>query len=306
MRIRVLLGVGLLALSCACTTARPPDLPMITAAKYGSVHGTSLDRTQDVARILDGLAPRVPGLVPGCVERVVDLRLVEKMQHESWGGATYTVDDVRWMELPEGDDDPRLAATMAHELVHYLLGPDWSTLPGVLEEGLCDNVAHTLVPSAAALERAKYAIVLGTMLDGSYGFAGPRLIGTGSTATFGDELMAYTVRAPLDRTALPSFDDALRYDSSDLEPIQKQGVRGVLDALGYLLVNRIGIDSLYGLCLRARQQRLEKVPPEWLFLAAGLHDADHAQWRAAIDGLFGPAERVALLKNESLQFRRAP
>jgi hypothetical protein len=306
MRVSKLISAGVLALACACASGRPPDLPVQTEAKYGTVHGSTLERTQDVARILDDLAPRVPGIVPGCTVRKIDLRLVPKMQHESWGGATYTVDDVRWMELPEGDDDAHLAATMAHEIVHYFLGPEWSTLPGVLEEGLCDDVAHTLVPSAAALERAKYAIVLGTMLDGSYGFAGPRLIGTGPQATFGDELMAYTVRAPIERAALPSLEDAMRYNSSDLEPIQKQGVRGVLDALGYLVVTRIGIDSLYSLCQRAREQKLAKVPPDWLFLAAGLHDADHAQWRAAIDGLFGPAERIALLKNESLQFRRAP
>jgi hypothetical protein len=306
MRPRILVFAALLVLPLGCMSARPPELPVKTMAVSGTVRGTSKERTQAVAHILDDLAPRVPTVLPGCVPRTIDVRLVEKMQHATWGGATYTVDARRWMELPEGDDDEHLAATMAHELVHYLLGPDWSTLPGVLEEGLCDQVAHTLVPSAGPLERAKYAIVLGTTLDGSYGFAGPRLIGRGAHAQFGDELMAYTVRAPIERSALPSFEDALRYDSRDLEPIQKQGVRGVLDALGYLVVSRIGIDSLHGLCLRAREQGLSKVPPDWLFLAAGLHDADHAQWRAAIDGLFGPAERVALLRHDGLQFRHAP
>jgi len=287
-------------------TARPPTLPTKTSAKFGVVHGTSPVRVREVACILDDLAPRVPEILPGCVDRTIDVRLVAKMQHESWGGATYTVDSRRWMELPEKDDDKVMAATMAHELVHYLLGPDWSTLPGVLEEGLCDQVAHTLVPSAAPLERAKYAIVLGTMIDGSFGFAGPKLIGQGADAQFGDELMAYSVRAQIERAGLPSFEDALRYDSSDLEPIQTQGVRGVLDALGYLIVSRIGIDDLHGMCVRARAQGLSKVPPDWLFMAAGLNHADHAVWRTAIDGLFGPAERVALLRHDGLQIQRAP
>jgi hypothetical protein len=126
--------------------------------QYGTVHGTSLERTQDVARILDDLAPRVPGVVPGCVSRKIDVRLVGKMQHESWGGATYTIDEVRWMNCP-GDDDPHLAATMAHELVHYLLGRS-----GRRCRACSGRSADDVAPSIrGAARRSRSTIVLGTM-----------------------------------------------------------------------------------------------------------------------------------------------
>lgn len=287
----------------ACKTAKPPELPASAPTTFGIVRGTSEERVKYVARVLDELAPQVPLVVPGCEKRSVDVRLVSKMAHRSWSGATFTVQSRRWMELPEADGNQHLTATMAHELVHYLLGAEWSTLPGVLEEGLCDKVAHMLVPSAGALERAEYAVILGTALEGSYSFDAQRIIGKGKSAHFTPEMMTYTVRAPLKRESIPSFEDALRMDSGDLMPIHTQGIRGVLDALGYLIVSRIGVHDLHRLCQRAHIQNLTRVPPMWLLEAAGLQRADSAGWRIAIDSMFGEDERRALLLHEGLQFQ---
>lgn len=295
--------VGVLATLAACKLATPPELPASAPTAYGVVSGSSQERVQYVARVLDELAPQIPLVVPGCEKRSIDVRLVAEMAHQSWSGATFTVRSRRWMELPEADGNQRLTATLAHELVHYLLGSDWSTLPGVLEEGLCDKVAHTLVPSSGPLERAEYAVILGTALEGSYRFDAQRIVGKGKTAHFTPEMMTYTVRAPLERDELPTFEEALRLDSVDLEPIHTQGVRGVLDALGYLMVSRIGVDDLHRLCQRAQIQNLTRVPPNWLLEAAGLQRADGAGWRSAIDGIFGEDERRALLSHEGLQFQ---
>jgi hypothetical protein len=299
---RSILALALAALA-SCKAATPPELPASAPTAYGTVRGTSEERVQYVARVLDELAPQIPLLVPGCEKRAIDVRLVAEMAHESWSGATFTVQSRRWMELPEQEGNQRLTATMAHELVHYLLGADWSTLPGVLEEGLCDKVAHTLVPSLGPLERAEYAVILGTALDGSYRFDAQRVVGKGKAAHFTPEMMTYTVRAPIEREDLPTFEEALRLDSVDLEPIHTQGVRGMLDALGYLIVTRIGVHDLHQLCRRAQVQNLPRVPPMWLLEAAGLGRADGRGWRNAIDGMFGEDERRALLLHEGLQFQ---
>src|SRR5437016_3531741 len=82
--------------------------------------------------------------------------------------------------------------------------------PGVLEEGLCDLVAHTIVPGAAAIERAEYAVLLASAIDGSLCFEAPRLIGHGVNATLGGDPKSYVVRATIEREDLPSFDEALR------------------------------------------------------------------------------------------------
>lgn len=294
--------VGLAGLA-ACAAPRPPELPIAVAARAGVVHASSAAKARAFADVLDAYAPRIPAVLPGCAARPVDVRLVTKLARENWGGATFTLPDQRWIELPEGEEPQAIAATLVHELVHYELGPDWSTLPGVLEEGLCDLVAHKIVPEAAAIERAEYAVLLASAIDGCLFFEAPRMVGHGAGATFAGDPQSYTVRATIEREDLPSFDEALHYKSRDLEPIRAQGVRGVLDALGYLVVARIGIDDLHALCLRARIQGLHQVPSAWIFGAAGLDPHDHGSWRPAIQALFGEDEKKALLKREGLQSR---
>ncbi|MBL8859624.1 MAG: hypothetical protein JNL28_14040 [Planctomycetes bacterium] len=303
MRLLCTLSLLACALLAACRTAQPPALPTSAPTVFGVVSGTSQERVSYVARVLDELAPQIPLVVPGCDTRPIDVRLVAEMAHSNWRGATFSMRSERWMELPEAEGNERLAATMAHELVHYLLGSEWSTLPGVLEEGLCDKVAHTLVPGAGPLERAEYAVILGTALDGSYRFDAQRVIGKGKAAHFGPEMMTYTVRAPIDRDTMPTFEEALRLDSRDLEPNRIKELRVVLDALGYLIVSRIGVHDLHQLCRRAHLQNLTRVPPLWLLEAAGLERADRDGWRIAVDGLFGDAERRALLLRDGLQFQ---
>lgn len=295
--------VVVLVLLASCAVARPPELPESMTATFGTVSGSSRERVRHVARLLDELAPQIPLVLPGCDQRQIDVRLVAEMAHESWSGATYTVRARRWMELPENEGHQRLAATMAHELVHYLLGREWSTLPGVLEEGLCDSVAHILVPECGVLERGEYAVMLGTALQGSYRFDAERMIGRGESAHFAPQRVTYTVRAQIERADLPAFEEALRLDSGDLEPIRVPGVRGVLDALGYLVVSRIGIEGLFRLCQRAHVQHLAQVPSTWLLEAAGLERADSAGWLRAIDALCGDAEKRALLRREGLNFQ---
>jgi len=256
-----------------------------------------------MADLLQQVASAVHAALPGSADQPVDVRIVAKMEHVQWGGATYTTHSARWIELPDEEPSDRLKATLVHELVHFQLGDDWATLPGVLEEGLCDSIAQAIVPSVAALERAEYAVMLATAVDGSFCFEGPRITGRGKDAVFGRELATYTVRAPIDVDELPSFEEALRYQSADLEPIRAQGIRGVLDALGYTIVSRVGVDELHALCLRARIQRMRIVPSRWIFQAARIEPEDRAAWRSAVRSMFGDAEKLALLRRETLEFQ---
>lgn len=298
--------VALLVVSlAACATPRPPELPFTAAVPSGVVHASNSENAQRIADLLKELSIAVHSALPGGEAQRVDVRLVAKMEHENWGGATYTTGAGHWIELPDVEPNDRWKATLVHELVHFQLGPDWSTLPGVLEEGLCDAIAQRVVPSVAALERAEYAVMLATAVDGGLRFQAPMIRGHGSSASFGAELANYSVNAPIEFDELPTFEQALRYESSDLEPIRARGVRGVLDALGYTLVSRIGVERLHELCLRAKILRLHIVPYGWLYQAAGIDPRDRTTWRSAVRDLFGDAEKLALLRRDSVEFRSA-
>jgi hypothetical protein len=290
----------------ACLAPTPPELPFTAEVEAGVVYASSQARAREIAGMLQRVTPAVHAALPGCANEPVDVRMVAKMEHSQWGGATYTTDAARWIELPEAERGDRLEATLVHELVHFQLGDDWSTLPGVLEEGLCDYVAHGIVPSAAALERAEYAVMLATAIDGGFRFDAPRITGHGKDAQFDKVFANYTVRAPIERDHLPSFEEALSYHSADLEPIRAQGVRGVLDAVGYTIVSRIGVGELHKLCLRAKIQRLRIVPGRWLFQAAGIDPEDRSAWRAAAWGMFGEEEKLALLRRGAVEFQASP
>jgi hypothetical protein len=302
MRLSLLALLLSLALG-ACATPRPPELANSVDGRYGQVRAALSARAEALNVLVEEVAPRVALAIPDCSKAPLDIRLVAKLAHDSWGGATYTAGGLRWIELPQDETLERLKPTLVHELVHYWLGPDWSALPGVLEEGLCDYIAHQIVPEAAALGRAEYAVMLSSALDGALRFDGPRVRGQGADAEFLDEIVSYTVSAPIAKNALPPFQRALEIEGQDLEPIRSQGVRGTLDALGYLLVHRIGVDALHKLCLRAQMQRLSQVPPEWIFAAARLDGTTKTGWRPAIFALFGEQEKLALLRREGLEFR---
>ena len=61
-------------------------------------------------------------------------------------GATIQARRSAWIELHENEGVVEEQRILAHELVHYWLGPDWAPLPHFLEEGLADNVQDSVIP----------------------------------------------------------------------------------------------------------------------------------------------------------------
>ena len=151
--------------------------------------------------------------------------------------------------------------SISHEMVHALLGDDWSTLPAIMEEGLCDAMSVELAEDPQLRLNLLVSATIGPFLQES---------GTRS-------------KQPTDVLRLLRAKESL--------DLHKHGNDYAAHAygLGYVLVDRLlaryGIESLHELCLRAAQQGYDLIPPEWILDAAQVRvDTDlAAQLSEAID-----------------------
>ena len=122
---------------------------------------------------------------------------------------------------------------LTHELVHwYAVGTPWSRLPKVVEEGLADHAVCQLLPEYEGDRRNRHSLVYSAFRQGSI---------------------------EIDLLAL------LREDWEDWEDFNESDY-AVLYAVGFAIVERIGIDALHQLCL----DHGGGVPPEVLLDRARL------------------------------------
>ena len=143
-----LCALGLLASSCL---APPP--PIVVETAYGDVRARTPATAEEVAHLLEGLAPRVQELLPGSQDRPVDVWVQQELRvhrfhkrPESVRGFTLLSNEfeARRIHLQEAGQSPWY---LGHELVHALIDRSWAPLPGILEEGLADAIAER--PGAA-------------------------------------------------------------------------------------------------------------------------------------------------------------
>lgn len=277
-----------------CLAHFPPRLPHAAPSPWGTVRAEDPGIALEMAALVDEVAPRIAPEVPGLAVRDLDVRVVRGFADPLWGGATFQMPGGYWMELPVASLPDLARSTLAHELVHYWLGPDWDPLPAVLEEGLADLVAGTVVPEESAIERAGYAILLSTAYSGGLELrVGPPAGARPSVATM-------TLNADLDHEALPDLEQVLRMSSRDLNAVESRENRLFLYGFGYLFASRIGVDRLYELCLRARARGHSRIPSRWIYEEAGIDPEDPGSWRVAIDGILGIEERAALAQMQPM------
>jgi len=293
--------VFLFAACAACSTARPPDLQCAVDTPWGVVRAARRDDAIEIARVVERVAPKIASTIRECGSAPVDIRRVPKLGRNHWGGATFTTAEGRWLELPESGRDAAAQAILAHELVHYWLGGEWRALPPVLEEGLAIHVAHAAVPQAAARERGELALVLGTLLDGSVTFVGPGAERVGEDVRLTGQSTRYTLHARIEVGDLPPLRDVFEVESDELARTAAPGVRAVLDALAYVVVERVGVDGLHRLCAQARVLGHPRIPSDWIWSAARIQPDEPVSLQRAAREMLGPAEIRALILSERLQ-----
>ncbi|MEO0650815.1 MAG: hypothetical protein AAFZ65_09055, partial [Planctomycetota bacterium] len=152
--------LGVLGLACAA-----PAPAVSVSHSMGLVRAESASDAEHFGALVGDLQPAVLESLPGSVERDTEVWIQEELSHR-WG--ELAPDNVKGFTLIGSDNDRgRIHLRrntdypewfLAHELVHALIGPEWSTLPGVLEEGLCEVIAAELSPAAAPRIRALRAV----------------------------------------------------------------------------------------------------------------------------------------------------
>lgn len=311
----------LLALLPGCLSTAPR---LSLEVDQGLVRADRPAAGQTVARLLDELAPRVRELLPGSKPEPIEVWVQSRLEvFSGWpldpSVPAFTLEDGGRIHLQEAAA-PELSYALAHELVHSLLGEEWSTLPAVAEEGLADWIQEQLHPAARPMLRADH------LAKASSAFGGLRFgvfmtwspWGGRRVATFSLPGGAPSNVGELDpATALENRAAAPR--GSIFQPYRVSVSDSRLYGLGYLVVARIaerrGLLGLRRLCLRARDEGLEQVPASWLLAAAELQ-GEREDWRSAILERFGDGELeylagelqhflVELLENSLEPFRHA-
>jgi hypothetical protein len=190
-------------------------------------------------------------------------------------------------------DAERLDRTLAHELAHACLPPEWRQLPGSLEEGLCDTLSTLVVPDSAAslragrLSAAAFAtggLLVEVMID-LPDEGGP------TRATFATRLRLEADEA-LDIEPSTVFDLDAGLSGGHAEAAERKALYG----LAYLVVSRAharrGIEGLRELCSDKSPGGAER------WLRAAELSLEQPGLRLAIGEEFGPRETWELLRRQ--------
>jgi hypothetical protein len=299
MKIRI--AASLTLLGASCSTIEPPSVSV--ESQWGVARASTEEAAQRLSDHLEVIAPKVHARIPGLSDVPIDARFVEEMHDipnflSSLHG-TYYVNGVtlrnrydRWIEEPERDDSIVEQRVLAHELVHYWIGPDWDPLPHFLEEGLAENAKDSVVPEGSTPENLERVLLLASILRGGLATAEDgRPVGLGVEALLanpGSELSF----ALLDKRVVPKVQDALTIGKGRAAFARDSAGYGAMVEIGYLLVSRIGPERLHALCLRAKAAGHKMLPPEWVLEAARLPaDQEDEAWDRAILDLYGPLEQ---------------
>ncbi len=295
-----LLLACLLALASGCRVAPP-------IASYqgpqGLVRAGGAQEAERVSGYFEALQVEVDALLPGTNNRAKEVWVQEQPALYTFHEAAYQEADGFWSESSSRihlrRDCQSLRRTLAHELVHAALEGPWKTLPGTMEEGLCDVVSILLCPedathmrtgrlSAAAFATGGLNLEVELFLSGS---DSPEALKIGTRSHV--QLLA---DAQSDLRPEDVFSIAAGLSTTDMPVNDKKALYGLSFLVMERIVERVGLHGLYELCCEAQATGLESIPVSWLLNAAGLKGATIEDWRMALQEAIGPAELDLLVK----------
>jgi hypothetical protein len=250
----------------------------VVETPFGAVRAASHGKANEVAELLTRLAPEVRSVLPGAQDRAIDVWVQDRLavylfndRPESVRGFTLLDDEfeAKRIHLQESGQSPWY---LAHELVHALIGPSWAPLPGILEEGLGDVIAERLNPEYEEHIRSHRLLNASAFTDGLALEVVYREPGQGPWRSWPERSARGMLR--LGTAVSPgTLDELLRTPRSALHRRWAdipEAFYGISWLIVSRVVERVGVDGLHELCLRARESGLELVPVVWLEEAADL------------------------------------
>ena len=264
----------MVAMSAACRL--PPRYSI--KVEHCTVRAHDRATARKFARLTDELVPVLMAFQADLMpkSRVLEIWITDIRKREGYyNRLTHRI------VLRAGSEEERVS--LAHELVHALEGPVWATLPAVIQEGMAEWIAVQVAAENIAAERVERAIPLGTWLTRGLKIPTP----TGSL-----RIVSGVGKPMPPNEALKIPHRWIRQAKVETYP--------ALYALGFFLVDRIGIAHLRELAVRAAEEGLRRIPGEWLLDAAEV-DPSPAGWQEWMDQLIdGESERRELRKRYKL------
>lgn len=302
IRLRACLLLACLAVLSACQSA---PKARVQSARF-DVRAGERAVAERISRACEELAPRLVELVP-------DTELPEL---SVWIQELPTLYEFPLTTLPEADgfyapdhrrihlrqSAPDLERTLAHEMVHAALGPSWSSLPGTIEEGLCDAVSVELMPQSRARLRA------GRYCAAAFGMGGLRLslrIRTDALVSPDGLTRELEARVRLEGERRESVDPISVFEaqagsaSAKLSVSRKKALYGYADLIVDRILERRGYAGLHRIATTARQQGRTQIPRQWLLDAAELTRDPESWQQALLEGL-GPQELEELVRMQPM------
>lgn len=243
--MRQVLSLTLLALA-SCASTEFDRAPMTCETGSGTVRGSDAEDVAEVGRLVQELAPRVCEILRP--ERPELVRVVVLESAADPYAKAYTHEFVREGRIVDrfivvGSESKHLRAfIVAHELVHWFSDGAWDRLPLALEEGLADLVA-------CQLDRA------------------------------GREAKLYDLARVPPAEGFDEIEAALcvsRESWAGLTPAERDRAYWV----GAIVVQRIGVEGLRGLCEQAAAEGSPLVSTGRVLARAGL-GTDVRAWNEA-------------------------
>lgn len=224
-------------------------------------------------RILGELVP----LSPHAPERAADARPLRIRPVE--GGA-------RWPEAVEGSADRerrviRLAdelrdaeLTLSHELVHVLVGTDWSALPALLHEGLADHLGASVVGELPEIRGERGEALLGACgglrVQLTWPLPGANLEPLLASATLAWRSGEASELGPAPSVAALLALGSEAFEPGGFDPAWSPWRYGVAFELVERLLARSGLGSLHRVCAEASAAGASRVEAARLLQLAGL------------------------------------
>ena len=285
--MRAQLAWALAALAGGCASNPHAGLTATARTNQFTVHAADQATAERVLAGCEAVAPSVlagPTSGPGgplevyCVP--VD-RCYGEGRNLTSGDAELRV--VQCIEIDIGREFAWERFVIAHELAHAWLAPEWNVLPQMLEEGLADLAGERADPQAGVCRRLFHGLRLVT-------WAG---IGWPYVLERDGEKEAGMLHLGKPEQGLPELGAMLELDGRNFHDVGGEQNENLLYAVGYALVQQIGVPKLAQLCARARTANLTQIPADWVLEEAGLARDSGSLWAISGRRLIGePEERM--------------
>jgi len=286
MRAALLLCTSLLGLA-ACAAPGHEALRAEAQASWFRVHALDRATAERVLSECEALAPSVLSGPTSGAPAALEIYCVPVST--TYGeGRNLTVGDpegrrVRCVEIDIGRDPAWERFVIAHELAHAWLAPEWNPLPQILEEGLADLAGERADPQAGVCRRLFHGLRLVTWA----GIGWPYQIERNGKQEIG------MLRMGRSEAGLPTLGAMLELDGTSYHDVGGEQNENLLYAVGYALVDQVGVPKLKELCERALAEGLPQIPADWVLGAAQLTRESGSLWALSGQRLIGePEERM--------------